>query len=85
MLLTAAYSRIFMLAQVSHVLDYKRNSPAQASACIQTLILIVSNVLDAPDDTAKRSVCLYMADWADSDDVRMFVHGGVIGYPLDKS
>ena len=41
---------------VGHIMDYKRNTAAQASACIQTLMLILGNVVQTPADAGKRSV-----------------------------
>lgn len=38
------------------VMDYERNSPQLAAACVHTLLLLVGNVLADPGDEKKRSV-----------------------------
>ena len=43
-------------ALVGEVMDYDRNSPQLAAACVHTLLLMISNVLTDPADEKKRMV-----------------------------
>jgi hypothetical protein len=43
-------------ALVGEVMDYDRNSPQLAAACVHTLLLMISNVLSDPGDERKRMV-----------------------------
>ena len=43
-------------ALVGDVMDYDRNSPQLAAACVHTLLLMISNVLTDPGDEKKRMV-----------------------------
>ena len=48
-------------ALVGEVMDYDRNSPQLAAACVHTLSLMISNVLTDPSDEKKRMVRVYVA------------------------
>jgi hypothetical protein len=43
-------------ALVGEVMDYDRNSPQLAAACVHTLLLMIGNVLADPGDEKKRLV-----------------------------
>jgi hypothetical protein len=46
-------------ALVGEVMDYDRNSPQLAAACVHTLLLMISNVLTDPGDEKKRMVRVF--------------------------
>jgi hypothetical protein len=48
-------------ALVGEVMDYDRNSPQLAAACVHTLLLMTSNVLSDPGDEKKRMVRVYVS------------------------
>lgn len=55
-ILNAICGAVYSMPSVVRIQDYHRNAPALASSCVQTLLLILGNVVTDPGDDKKRSV-----------------------------